>query len=80
MKQSIAIRVKEGEKKSVRTTIDVEYGDVVAEYKIKELGKLITGLNPDAMVEVTFLVHSDVSNTWMEMFAYYADEDKFIKF
>ena len=35
-KKSISIRVKEEGKKSVRTTIDVEYGDAIAKYKKAE--------------------------------------------
>ena len=80
MQKSIEIRVKESGKKSVRTTIDVEYGDAVAKYKIKEIGDLISSINPDAIVEVSFLVHNSISNTWMEMFSYYADENKLVKF
>ena len=38
--KSIGIRVKEEGKKSVRTTIDDEYGDAVAKYKIKEIQTL----------------------------------------
>ncbi len=78
MQKSIEIRVKESGKKSVRTTIDVEYGDAVAKYKIKEIGDLISSINPDAMVQVNFLVYSNVSDTWMEMFSYYADEEKLL--
>ena len=78
MQKSIEIRVKESGKKSVRTTIDVEYGDAVAKYKIKEIGNLISSINPDAMVQVDFLVYSNVSDTWMEMFSYYADEEKLL--
>ena len=77
--KAIAIRVKDGKKKSVRTTIDVEYGDAVAKYKMKEIGDLISSLNPDAMVEVEFLVHSSISNSWMCMSSYYADEERFVK-
>ena len=76
--KSIGIRVKEEGKKSVRTTIDVEYGDAVAKYKIKEIGDLISSINSDAMVEVSFSVYSNVSDTWMEMFSYYADEKKLV--
>jgi hypothetical protein len=78
MQKSIEIRVKESGKKSVRTTIDVEYGDAVAKYKIKEIGDLISSINPDAMVQVNFLIYSNVSDTWMEMFSYYADEEKLL--
>jgi len=78
MQKSIEIRVKESGKKSVKTTIDVEYGDAVAKYKIKEIGDLISSINPDAMVQVNFLVYSNVSDTWMEMFSYYADEEKLL--
>ena len=78
--KSIGIRVKEEGKKSVRTTIDVEYGDAVAKYKIKEIGDLISSINPDAMVEVNFSVYSNVSDTWMEMFSYYGDEKKLVVF
>jgi len=77
--QSLSIRVKEEGKKSVRTTIDVEYGDAVAKYKMKELGDLISSINPDAMVEVEFLVHSNISNTWMVMSSYYANEKRMVK-
>ena len=76
--KSIGIRVKEEGKRSVRTTIDVEYGDAVAKFKIKEIGDLISAINPDAMVEVSFSVYSNVSDTWMEMFSYYADEKKLV--
>ena len=78
MKKSIEIRVKESGKKSVRTTIDVEYGDAVAKYKIKQIGDLISSINPDAMVQVNFLVYSNVSDTWMEILSYYADEKKLL--
>jgi hypothetical protein len=78
MQKSIEIRVKESGKKSVRTTIDVEYGDAVAKYKIKEIGDLISSINPDAMVQVNFLIYSNVSDTWMEMFSYYTDEEKLL--
>ena len=78
MQKSIEIRVKESGKKLVRITIDVEYGDAVAKYKIKEIGNLISSINPDAMVQVDFLVYSNVSDTWMEMFSYYADEEKLV--
>ena len=78
--KQIQIRVKEEGKKSVRTTIDVEYGDAVAKYKIEELGNLISSLNPDAVVEVSFMVHNTISNTWMEMFSYYADEKRLVTF
>ena len=77
--KSIAIRVKEEGKKSVRTTIDVEYGDAVAKYKMKEIGDLISSINPDAMVEIEFLVHNTISNSWMVMSSYYADEERFVK-
>ena len=76
--KSIGIRVKEEGKKSVRTTIDVEYGDAVAKFKIKEIGDLISSINPDAIVEVSFSVYSNISGTWMEMFSYYADEKKLV--
>ena len=78
-KKSISIRVKEEGKKSVRTTIDVEYGDAVAKYKMKEIGDLISSINPDAMVEVEFLIYSNVSDTWMVMSSYYADEKRMVK-
>jgi hypothetical protein len=78
--KQIQIRVKEEGKKSVYTTIDVEYGDAVAKYKMEELGNLISSLNPDAMVEVSFLVYNSISNTWMEMFSYYADEKRHVTF
>ena len=78
MQKSIEIRVKESGKKLVRITIDVEYGDAVAKYKIKEIGNLISSINPDAMVQVDFLVYSNISDTWMEMFSYYADEEKLV--
>ncbi len=77
--KSIAIRVKEDGKKSVRTTIDVEYGDAVAKHKMKEIGDLISSINPDAMVEVEFLVHNSVSISWMVMSSYYADEKRMVK-
>ncbi len=77
--KSIAIRVKEEGKKSVRTTIDVEYGDAVAKHKMKELGDLISSVNPDAMVEIEYLVHNTISNTWMVMSSYYADEKRMVK-
>ena len=77
--QSLSIRVKEEGKKSVRTTIDVEYGDAVAKYKMKELGDLISSINPDAMVEIEHLIHNNVSNTWMVMNSYYADEKRMVK-
>ena len=76
--KSIAISVKEFGKKSIRTTIDFEYGDEIAKYKIKELGDLITSLNPKVIVEVSFLIHNSISNTWMEMFCYYADEKRLV--
>jgi len=76
--KQIQIRVKEEGKKSVRTTIDVEYGDAVAKYKIEELGNLISSINPDAMVEVSFMVYSNISDTWMEIYSYYADHKKMV--
>jgi len=76
--KQIQIRVKEEGKKSVRTTIDVEYGDAVAKYKMEELGNLISSINPNAMVEVSFMVYSNVSDTWMEIYSYYADEKKMV--
>ena len=39
---------------------------------------LISSINPDAIVEVSFSVYSNVSDTWMEMFSYYADEKKLV--
>tara|TARA_R110000772_G_scaffold74551_2_gene162304 strand:+ start:242 stop:487 length:246 start_codon:yes stop_codon:yes gene_type:complete len=80
MHKSISIKVKKDSEKSIRTTIDVSYGDAIAEYKVREIGNLMTSLNPDAIVEVSFLVHNSISNTWMEMFSYYADENKLVKF
>ena len=77
--KKIQIRVKEEGKKSVRTTIDVEYGDAVAKYKMKELGDLISSINPNAMVEVEFLIHNTISNSWMVMSSYYADEKRMVK-
>jgi len=76
--KQIQIRVKEEGKKSVRTTIDVEYGDAVAKYKMEELGNLISSINPDAMVEVEFLIHNSISNSWMVMSSYYADEKRMV--
>ena len=75
----ISIRVKQVSKKSVRTTIDVEYGDAVAKFKMEELGKLISSLNPQAMVEIELLHYNNISNTWMVMCSYYADENRFVK-
>ena len=75
----ISIRVKQVSKKSVRTTIDVEYGDAVAKFKMEELGKLISSLNPQAMVEIELLLYNNISNTWMVMCSYYADENRFVK-
>lgn len=77
--QSLSIRVKEEGKKSVRTTIDVEYGDAVAKYKMKELGDLISSINPDALVELEHLIYNSISNTWMVMNSYYADEKRMVK-
>ena len=76
--KQIQIRVKEEGKKSVRTTIDVEYGDAVAKYKMEELGNLISSINPNAMVEVSFMVYSNVSDTWVEIYSYYADEKRMV--
>ena len=77
--KAFAIRVKEDEQPSKRTTIDVEYGDAVAVYKMKELGDLISSLNPNAIVEIEFLIHNSISNTWMVMSSYYADEKRMVK-
>ena len=77
--KKISIRVKQEGKKSVRTTIDVEYGDAVANFKMAELGNLISSLNPEAMVEIEYLVHNTTSNSWMVMSSYYADENRFVK-
>ena len=76
--QSIAIIVKENGKKSVRSSINVEYGNSIAKFKIKELGDLIVSLNPTATVEVNFSIYNTISYTWMEMFCYYANEERLV--
>jgi len=78
--QLLKIKVKELNKKSIDTSIDVNYGDAIAEFKMKELGNQISSLNPKAIVIISFLTYSDVANTWMEMSSYYADEKKFVKY
>jgi len=74
----IEIKVKQKNKKSTRTIINVDYGDALAKYKITELGDQISSINDDAIVDVNFLVYNNISQTWMEMFCYYANEKKLV--
>lgn len=79
MKKSIMIAVRVNGQ-TTNTNIDVDFGDEVAEYTLKDLGKMMTALNPDARIDVKFCVFSEISRTWMEMMAYYTEEDKVVKF
>jgi hypothetical protein len=79
MRSSIDIRVKVGNNKSVTTSIEVECGDEAAERKMKEIGELLVELNSDAMIEVSHMTYSSISDTWMQMASYYADEKRFVK-
>lgn len=76
--KQIQIVLKEEGKKSVRTTIDVEYGDAVAKYKMEELGDQIQSIFYKGYVTISFMVYSNISDTWMEMFSYYADEKRMV--
>lgn len=78
MKKSIMIAVRvDGQ--TINTNIDVEFGDEVAEYTLKDLGKMMAALNPEARIDVKFCVFSEISGTWMEMMAYYTEEDRIVK-
>ena len=80
----IEIRVKGKGKKTKRATIDVTYGDAFAKEKIKEMGDTLTFINNinncdnEYIITVSFFVYNNISNTFMEMFSYYADEKKFV--
>lgn len=78
--KQIRIRLKEKGKEPTYTTIDVEYGDAVAKYKIEELGNQIQSIFYKGYVTVSFLVHNNISNRWIETFAYYADEKRHVTF
>jgi hypothetical protein len=82
--QFIEIRIKGKGKKTKRATIDVTYGDAFAKEKIKEMGDTLTFINSinncdnKYIITVSFFVYNNISNTFMEMFSYYADEKKLV--
>jgi hypothetical protein len=80
MKASIEIRIRPKVGRTRTANIDVEYSDWLGEIKVKEIGELISITNPKVSVEVAYLVFSDISNTWMEMFAYRSETKEIIVF
>tara|TARA_B100000767_G_scaffold264221_1_gene278857 strand:- start:880 stop:1125 length:246 start_codon:yes stop_codon:yes gene_type:complete len=79
-KAAIFINVKKNLGKRHTSTIDVQYDSDMAEIKIEEIGEAISSLNKSADVTVSYSVFNEISGTWMELMAYYANEKRIVKF
>lgn len=57
--------------------------DKVAEHlerQIKDIHKILKQINPTLIFNFSALVYNGISDTWMEMYGYYGNEDRFLKF
>ena len=80
MKANIEIRITPVVGRTRSSNVDVEYGDYLAKLKVEEIGRMLSITNPKVSVEVVYHVFNDVSNTWMEMFAYRSEMNEVIMF
>ena len=65
--------------KHIAIQYDVEMLTDNMEFNLRSISKTLKAWMPNRQINLEALVHNKISGTYMVMFSYYVDENKFIK-
>ena len=74
----VSVKAKGGERNIANVPLSEESNDVSIEYAMKDMGKLLVSLNPNADIEVNHSVFNSISGTWMVLRSYYVNEGRLV--
>ncbi len=77
-RNQIVIKTKLKGQSTQRVNIDVTHETENVAPVLKEIGDSLVALNPNADIDVSFYVFNSISDTWMEMVVYYANESRIV--
>jgi len=77
-RNQIVIKTKLKGQSTQRVNIDVTHETENVAPVLKEIGDNLVGLNPNADIDVSFYSFNSISDTWMEMIVYYANESRIV--
>lgn len=85
-KISVEVRDSEGNvivdsegAKQITLSYDVEMLPSNMEFNLKQLAKTLKAFMPDRQINIEVYVKNYISATYMNMFSFYVDENKFVK-
>jgi hypothetical protein len=58
---------------------DVEMLTSNMEFNLRHLAKSLKAFMPDRRINIEVYIHNSISRTYMNMFSFYVDEDRFVK-
>ncbi len=65
--------------KVTHISYDVEMLTSNMEFNLRHLAKSLKAFMPDRQINIEVYVHNFISGTYMNMFSFYVDEDRFVK-
>lgn len=84
----VKIEVRDSEGKMITNEIgnkvddisyDVEMVPSNMEFNLTRLARTLKAFMPDRQIDIVVYVHNQISGTYMNMFSYYVNENRFVK-